>query len=86
MSISPGFTTEEIREFVNEVQVSTCPPSQRPQTRRNDSSQPDNARLGLLRTEAARVAADRLTTDLRQRKVYHLNSRALSTPTARCTR
>jgi hypothetical protein len=34
-------------------------------------------RLGLVRTATARVAVDRWTTDLRQRKVYYLNSQFL---------
>lgn len=33
--------------------------------------------LGLVRTEIGRVAVDRWTTDLRQRKVYYLNNRFL---------
>ena len=34
-------------------------------------------RLGLVRTATARVAVDRWTTDLRQRKVYYLNNQVL---------
>lgn len=33
--------------------------------------------LGLVRTDTARVAVDRWTTDLRQRKVYYLNNQFL---------
>lgn len=34
-------------------------------------------RLGLVRTEIARVAVDRWTTDLRERKVFYLNNQFL---------